>query len=278
MSAPFPRQNASRVAKRRPPIVTIVIGFVSDNAIVLASDSQISYSDTAKIHGVTKIEPVTFQNKQQVLVAKAGTMDTANAFIEYFSAKAAGLTITSSRTVPDLAEQAIREVRTKIFDQFRDPALTSDDYLRHWDDYSCEFLIAFYALGQPYIVTIKSYHCLATLTRTPFTAIGCASNLASFVLYGFDFNRMDFSQSLGLAVYTVQMCKEHDSGCGGHVQVGIISSINGQCTIFPRDIIHRYEQACVLAAPQIKDAMVEKVNESFNKIGAALKNPNLPLI
>jgi hypothetical protein len=219
------------------PPVTILLGFtytIVRPAIMLASDSKITgdSSATSASGDTEKIVEVKFANGR-ALLAKAGRKAATDRFEEMFRERAAKKEITNARDPATVAEDAIRDLRLQLADRYPGPNLS-----QHLLEHECGFLLAYFFEKQPRIYSITLQSSLATLAKTGVATMGCAASLADFLLTGIDRDhggsrrnkRTIMSGIVKAAVYTVELCKLHDSACGGQVQVGMINEAEADIT------------------------------------------------
>lgn len=202
--------------RRKSPAVTAVIGFVCSNAIVLASDSQMTSGDTKlstqKIHGVK------FLDGSEAIFAFAGNLSGANLFTEIFDDLAKRTESDAPRKIADTAELAIKEARSKILDGFRHPSLSHEQCLENLHQNYCEVILAYYFEHQSHIYHLRLDMGVAVKCEGDFMAIGSASNIAGFTLTGFDLRSLPFHLAAALSVYVIEACKRADLYCSGMTQ------------------------------------------------------------
>ena len=92
--------------------MTIIVGIISDDEIILASDSQTTFG-TAKRADVEKISVVEFSNAT-ALVAESGAAEQSGMAVELMQKKAKGLKLTDYAMVAELAQESLREVRNYL--------------------------------------------------------------------------------------------------------------------------------------------------------------------
>lgn len=79
----------------------------------------------------------------------------------------------------------------------------------------------------PFIYTLGFESGWTVISSRAFEAVGCGAGIANYVLSGFSFDNMEPDGAIGVMAYTVEMCKNHDGGCGGRTQIGLLYMDNG---------------------------------------------------
>jgi hypothetical protein len=255
--------------------VTIAIGFISHAGIIMASDSQSSDFVTTHMRSdETKICGIPLSNGGKAMIAKAGTIETADYFLEIFQNNALATKITHSRSVADIAEKSMIETRSKLLANFKHDSLPTDSYLKHLEDYSCKVLLGYKYNDTPLLYTLTSDSCWAIKSVRPFEALGCGAGIASYLLTGFDLPRLEAAESIGLAAYAVQMCKNHDIGCGGRIQSGFIYGFNGtSCSLIEPGISEIFEDAAKKAESEMLKPISEVILKNMKKMGLFEDDP-----
>lgn len=209
----WPKQKASPV--------TICIGFLtrwglkSEDHIFLASDSRISVG-TNVTNDARKISAIKFKNGH-ALIAKAGYRHSFNRFEEIFAEKGAATEITGYRTIAGIAEDSIRELQKELLDR------NTEDAAQRLQNSYCEFIIAYFHNEKPYLYTLNLISRIAERVDGDFVAIGNGETLANFLLTSVDPKKLKQCQ-FDMAISVIEMCKLHDSSCGGPCRMGIIGS------------------------------------------------------
>lgn len=208
--------------------MTIAIGFLYDPpgysppqpSIILASDSRVSIGSSVQ-NDVRKIVKIPFSNGR-ALIAKAGVKNSSDWVVEYIEGRASSMSIESERTIPNLAEEAVRESMRRLMDGY------PGDKAQRLLDFDCDFIIGFHFNGKRYLYTIGLNSPLAVRCDRDFIAIGCAANLADFLLTGIKPDKLHPVQAVGTAAGVIEMCKLHDAFCGGPTQIAFLVANNGE--------------------------------------------------
>lgn len=237
------------------PSVTVAIGFFCKESLVLASDSQASDGgSTFQQWNERKVVEIKFQDGSMALLAKSGSINVGNLFQEDFETLAATVAPKSPRAVASIAEQSLKTVRDKLLSSHHHPNFDKDSSRRYLASVDSTYLLAYFYEGKPYIYRLELDCAQAFPSKGNFEAIGCAGNLASFLLSDVNFPEMNFGQCFGLAFYAIEMCKKYDQACGG------ITQLKG---LTPNHQIQGFEQAhvedCIQAANQADAEMKTKL-------------------
>jgi 20S proteasome alpha/beta subunit len=200
--------------------VTIIVGIICDDAIVLASDSQTT-TGTVKRCDTDKIGVVAFANVN-VLVAQSGYETFSGQAVDVLCGLAKDKEITNYRMVAELAEQAMRQLKDKVRFQQGDCTMEElrDFVWKH--ELGCELMMAYYYEGRPYIFTIDMIVGVANRVNSFYTAIGCGGSLGSYLLSEYAMSSMLSDYAATISVFVVDKVKNHDAYCGGDTKLGII--------------------------------------------------------
>jgi len=206
--------------------VTLIVGIICKDGIVLAADSQTtkgSYEGAAKVVGTEKISVVEFANGS-ALVAESGAASISGAAIEIFKRKAAKKEIVDDMTVARTAEEAVREIRARI-----ESLYPKNLPLREWQDFfyqpvnNFELMVAFYHNGKPFIYTLEPASCIPVTSPTAyFFTSGIASNLATYVLKEHTQKDMDYEFASVVAIKVVKAAIDNVEGCGEPIKAAVI--------------------------------------------------------
>lgn len=216
----------TRSRSKRPP-VSIILGFTLHDALVIASDSQASFSDsTAKNPDVKKVIGVTLKGRC-ILFARAGNLEAADVFEEEFRQQLEAADLTPPRAIADCAWAAMRETRRKVVLNMRQDGFSDEAVAQQMRENACVIILGYIVGNQPVLYSLRLESAYASRCTGSYIALGCAANVASVVLTGYDFPKMVPPAALGLAAYAIEMCKMHDAACCGKTQVGLMVGLNG---------------------------------------------------
>jgi 20S proteasome alpha/beta subunit len=221
---PF-NDTPNRLQKRRKPPVTIIIGIKCRKGVVVACDSQTTYSTGHVDRNVKKLHSFTFKDGNGFLVGEAGCVDSASRTKEIIQALAKDRELKDYRSAATCVEDAIKDVKALMRAQM--PGSTSDELTRHFDMNGFQFLIVSYFNGEPHMFTVDLGAGLATKVNGAYCAIGCGSILADFLIQRLDLSGFDTAHGMWTATYAVEEIKNFDSRCGGRTRAGLVINENG---------------------------------------------------
>lgn len=102
--------------------MTIALGFIYKDGVVLASDSQMSWQDFKQWNS-NKIVPLEFEGPNYAILAKSGNLGFGAYFEEILRAKAQSAKITRPRSIADTVEEALKEARNNALSAYYHPSL-----------------------------------------------------------------------------------------------------------------------------------------------------------
>ena len=215
-----PVHHGFAISRRNTPRfpVTIILGLICENGIVLASDSRTTNPDGTFSDGTQKIYEIGLNEVERFLVATAGHADLGARAIEILSGLAWGKSLTDYRTVADLVQQAVTALKAEIRQQFSG---TAEELQKHFRDYHFELVAAHYFAGKPFIFSMDFEIGIVVRDRGHCVARGCGRMLAEFCLHGIDVSKMKHMEAYATAAFAVEEVKKIDSRCGGPLQLAL---------------------------------------------------------
>jgi 20S proteasome alpha/beta subunit len=203
--------------KTRP--VTLIIGIICKDGIVMAGDSQTTW-DTGKSWSANKMREIKY-GQARVLVAESGATLTSTDAVESLARMAEDPEMSSNHSLPELAELAIKSVRDKL--RFQNFECTSEE-LQNFigrNGLECELMVAHYSNG-PKIHTVRLTMGVASPARLYFETVGCGSDLANYLLTDLCEPNHGYRINTLIAAHVVETVKRHDPYCGGPVKLGVL--------------------------------------------------------
>jgi len=206
---------------KRKTAVTLIIGIVCKDAIVLAADSQTT-KGTVKQSGTNKISEIKFTNGN-ALVAEAGSASLSNRVVELFKRSAATTDITDDSTIEKLLQKCLREVRhdlTSLHIGSVSPKEQQDYFLDESNYF--EIMLAYYQGNKPRIYKFNPLWCIPSPAITYFETSGIASELANYILREHTAPAMDKNLAAVIAIKTVKDAIEYVEGCGMPIRLALV--------------------------------------------------------
>ena len=202
--------------------MTVIVALVVKDAILLATDSQMTEDCGIKHLDRKKITEVKFANAS-VLIAEAGAADWSREAVELLIERARGRTLTDYRAAADLATEVVHEVNEHAWKKCGNDQnwqVTRKMCLN--ENARFHLVIAHYFDNKPMIFVIDSPLEIANKKNSAldyYTTAGNGSELASYLLGELAHPDMEFKNGVPLAIYVVEKAKQHINGCDGPCQV-----------------------------------------------------------
>lgn len=207
---------------RKGPKVTAILGFAAKDRIILASDSQMTTPDGIKLK-MRKIHAVRFQHLDAMaLVAIAGTVDSAEEFLEKFGLLAEDARGRGSMVIPDCAEAAMKQTREGMIAGLNYSTIQKETLDRRVEDRYCRIILGYYHEKQPFIRHLDFLGAKAIKAQQPFVTVGSGAPMVGAVLSDFDLASLEKHEAIGVAVHAIQAAKRADLHCSGTCQLGYI--------------------------------------------------------
>jgi 20S proteasome alpha/beta subunit len=206
--------------------VTLIIGIICKDGIVLAADSQTT-KGAARQLGTNKIRVVEFGNGKAI-VAESGSASLSARAIEVFQRKAAGRKIEDDSTIAKAAEESVREIRSSLTSLH--PNCNFPDRWQQFfneDINYFELMLAYYFEGKPHLYKLNPLWCIPVPATAHFMTSGIAGDLANYVLQEYANPGMESELASVVAIKAVEDAIEYVEGCGGPPRVALIRTPTG---------------------------------------------------
>jgi 20S proteasome alpha/beta subunit len=216
-------KNLVSTRGERPPLrkyagknsMSVLIGIICADAIVLAADSQITDLSTGEFSNVDKLGVVEFLENDQVLIAQGGLWPLTNRIVEKMREKAKGIRITSASTVTKIVEDSIREAKFPLDER-------QNEFV---NQHGSALLIAFYVGETPHLYTVDCYGSgFVNAAEKHYAAIGAGAGvLASYLLSQIAPPVAFHNVAFVTAVFVIGKVKAHQKAlCGGDTKIKIL--------------------------------------------------------
>ena len=236
--------------------MSILIGIICPDVIVIASDSQITESQMGTHSYMDKISVVNFL-ADQVLVAHAGHQTITKRVVEIMREKAKGIKISNAQIVTEIIEESVRESKSKL----------DDEQKEHVRIHGASLMLAFYALGKPHLYSIDVCGAgIANREENGYATAGIGSYLANYLLAEFAEPKALFGLAISTSILVMKKVKDNTLYCGGDTIVKFLVPVQvqnwefmyiGKAQTYPAKLISVLEKRLI--------KLEQKTNKSRNK-------------
>jgi 20S proteasome alpha/beta subunit len=245
--------------------VTIIVGIKCKDAIVLASDSQMTYGTNKQMDG-TKIETISF-GQLPVLVAQSGDLRMSGRSVDVLRGLARNSEPKTVEEVGMIAQDAMRAFRNELrLVRFNCSSEELDESLRK-QGIECEIMLGFFVGGKAHLLTVNLAQAVYMKSISHYEAIGCGGSLGQFLLDENTTPAMDMRSASLVAIYVVEIVKRHDAYCGGPTKVGIVTKDMAEHGItsvsFPQENV---EQSAALLLAAEASTKTERMSKLYNEV------------
>lgn len=199
--------------------MTIIIGIICKNGILIGSDSRTTYPNNTIRDTATKVRFVEMKNQTYALLAHSGDDDLGTRVADRIEALAKPATLTDWQTVSEIGDKAISAEIHKLKIPFEGPAFKMEEFQNILREFDSTFMIAHFFDGIPYIFTADFYPGRFSRRNQNSYSIGCGSPIANFLLDGFDFSNLEIGKAAAVLVYIIEEVKKFDPRCGGPTKI-----------------------------------------------------------
>jgi 20S proteasome alpha/beta subunit len=271
-------KNLVSTRGERPPLrkyagkksMSVLIGIICPDAIILATDSQITDLYTGEVSNVNKISVVEFWPNDDVLIAQGGLWPLTNRIVEKIQEKAKGVRISNPQVVTKIVEDSIRESKFHLDNE-------QQDYINRC---SSGLLIAFYVDKKPYLYTVDCYGSgIVNAAETHYATIGAgASVLANYLLNEYVQPKSHSDFAIAAAIFAISKVKEHQKAlCGGDTIIRRMVPLYGfidldkqyisKSEVFSKEFVDKAELRLMRFDDKTKKSRGKKVVSILQKIG-----------
>lgn len=252
--------------------MSVLIGIICPEAIVLAADSQITDLSTGEFSYVDKVSVVKFFPNDHVLVAQGGLWQLTNRVIEIMREKARAVKITSTHSVIQIVEDSIRAAKFPLDKK-------QQEYVNQ-----CQsgLLIAFYVGKTPQLYTVDCYGSgIVCAAEKHYATLGAgAAVLASYLLNEYALPKSHSDLAIAASIFAISKVKEHQKAlCGGDTIIKRMEALPqyqldvqsiGNSRKVPQDFINLAEKRLLKLDKSDKKTRNKKVFAILEKTGQEL--------
>ena len=210
--------------------MTIIIGIICKDGILIGSDSRTTYPPSTIRDTAKKVRFVEMQNQTYVMVAHSGDDDLGTRVADRIETLAKPAILTDWQTVSEIGDKAISDEIYKLKIPFEGPTFKMEEFQNILRGFDSTFMIAHFFDDIPYIFTADFYPGRFSRRNQNSYSIGCGSPIANFLLDGFDFSNLEIGRAAPVLVYVIEEVKRFDPRCGGPTKI-LCSQINKRVTV-----------------------------------------------
>lgn len=225
--------------QKRPPHLTIGIGLICKDGIVLASDSRTEEPEgSIKRFDLPNITTFVCGDFACGIV-QAGKTAFSSRCADEIKRRATENPPKSIQKFRDIVTSVAKEIRRHAIDI--SPSLDAESRALH-----ARFSLIIAICGQTYdLFTLESWSCYdQPETKSGRAFIGTGAILASYILEGLDFHGARMSSGAVAGIYAIRGVNLKDPDCEGPIRVWRIYAPPKQPNEFDRDMVEDLENDC----------------------------------
>jgi 20S proteasome alpha/beta subunit len=234
--------------KRRFYGMTIGIGLICQNGVVLASDSRTEGDSGRKRFDLNKIEEVKCAG-MTCLIARSGMTSLSGRAVELIRAAIAQEMPKDRGQLLEIARKSVAQVRRDF--------LWTNSNLHYADPTGKFYLIVATHDGEPRLHVINSNEG-ALQPEESGAYIGTGEILADYILGGLDTRKMNPDDAVWAALYAVEIAKLKDSDCEGPTKLALIGT-SGNVVFFPDDMVADASEKCARYESTNRDNWIKDI-------------------
>jgi len=217
--------------------MTIIIGIVCEDGIVIASDSQAMTSRGVDVKRLdyTKIYSFDLNSDLRVLVTGAGETPFITRAVELLQSRWREKRIQTTRELADLAEETMNAIQKRyVFDRMKELGITGSksleakrftepSELQEIGHLNFALLIGAVAKKENTIYTVHPGGVAEKAER--YTSLGSGSAYAEYLLARLCCAGLELDEAVKLGIYVIEEVKKIDPNCGGSTQVAVATPL-----------------------------------------------------
>lgn len=223
--------------------MTLIIGIVCKDGIVIAGDSQTTWQ-TGKSWEANKMTDLAHPGGHAI-IAESGATITSSNILEELQKLVRDKNCLEKYSLPELAQKAVRKVRDSL--RFQNFECSSEELqnIIGRNELQAVLMFAHYEGDAPRIDTVDLVTGISQRAKKMFETVGSGSDLAHYLLSNLFQARnelvsigirekqrpateyeIDTEEAVMIAVYVVEIVKRYDPYCGGPSKLGIVRHPN----------------------------------------------------
>jgi 20S proteasome alpha/beta subunit len=198
-----------------PPNMSIIIGIICRDGIVMAADGQLTDPYVGTTSEVNKIHVIQF-SADHVIVGVAGGYPFTNRVVEKIAELGDAVAIRQKKDVTEIIENAIRQTKAPLDEQ----------QLKAVNDSGAGMIIAFYLNGRPQLSYVDPFSSgIITDSEKHYCAAGIGSFLANYLLDEYLGKDPYHEFGIATAIFAIKKVKDNTRYCGGKTTIMTLRAI-----------------------------------------------------
>ena len=200
--------------------MTIIVGLVCKDCLVVAADSQTTDGHTKRCD-TQKISSVQFADAQAV-VAASGMSSLSNQAVAEFQKLAVGVEIKADDAIAQIAKDALFEVRRHQMEIY-----VHQYSLEQWqrffrDDNPAELVVGYWFSDKPYLWKVSLHECVPIPSRCGYIISGVGGPLADYLLKEHFVAGVEPAAGAAIAAFVVEQVIANNSTCGHPIRIAYL--------------------------------------------------------
>ena len=193
--------------------VTLIVGIVCQDSLVIACESQFTYGTRKEVDAI-KTSRIDFKNNT-IVVAEAGMVAESSRAVDFMRKMAGDVEITNDDSVMDVAERGVRKLRSNLLDGFGGHTSSEDSWRKYlMENHNFELMIGLMRGDRPSLFTINLYQAVA-IRHPRYAFCGCGDGIADFIFKDLEIKDLSWKEANVMAIYAIEKAKDRDVACGG---------------------------------------------------------------
>lgn len=229
------RRVQHAVCKRLSRPMTLILGVICNDGIVMACDSQIT-ADNSKRTNATKLHPIRFGHIT-VLVAEAGRRTHTSRYIQILKESAKGARPKNDRDIATIIQSAM----DTFLDELRQThgcASTALVKLLIKQGIECVLLFGFQIGWKSSLAVMNIHDPVCRFVDSHFETQGSGALLGDYLLKEHTTSQTPRHLVIATAVHIASVVKQYDIYCSGDTVIGVIQTPDFSETSDPSPRVH----------------------------------------
>ena len=205
--------------------MTLIVGIIAKDAIVMASDSRTSFDGQTIQDNAKKIRILKYKGGE-ALIGASGFTGLAYDAIDQIQERIYGKEMPDARSLPVIIKGVIRDILTEQVKPFTNVATMSHHQLieRLKCDQGFSLMLGFFHSGTPFLYTFDFPQFTIEPGQQHFSSVGLGNggDLGAYLLEEFTTFDMGLELASAFSVYVVESVGCYNKSVGGPTRVAVL--------------------------------------------------------